>query len=223
MDIVNIPLGQILKFTYELIGNYGWAIVAFTLLIKLVLLPLSISQLKSMKGMQDVQPKIQEVQEKYKNNQAKQNEEIMKLYKEYKVNPVAGCLPLLIQFPILIGLYNVLRYPVKYHVFASEAAFKMADIGFLWMSNLTERDIILAVLAGVTTYISTAMTTTQQSQQQPSQKMLLYFMPVMMFWWGLSFPAGLTLYWTVSNVFQMAQQYFVTNPLKANANKPKEE
>lgn len=223
MDIVNIPLGHILRIAYEVIGSYGWAIVAFTILIKLVLLPLSLSQLKSMKGMQDVQPKVKEVQEKYKNNPEKQNAEIMKLYKEYKVNPMAGCLPLLIQFPILIGLFNVLRYPVKYGVFVNEAALKMADIGFLWMPNLTERDIILAVLSGVTTYLTTAMTTTKDAQQQPTQKMMLYMMPVMMFWWGLSFPAGLTLYWTVSNIFQLAQQYFVTNPLKAKANKPREE
>jgi YidC/Oxa1 family membrane protein insertase len=223
LDIVNIPLGHILRVTYQIIGDYGWSIVAFTLLIKLVLLPLSLSQLKSMQGMQVVQPKVKELQEKYKNNPEKQNAEIMKLYKEYKVNPMAGCLPLLVQFPILIGLYNVLRYPVKYQVFANEAALKMADIGFLWMPNLTERDIILAVLSGVTTYLSTAMTTTKEARQQPSQKMMLYMMPIMMFWWGLSFPAGLTLYWTVSNVFQLAQQYFITNPLKAKANKPREE
>ena len=223
MDIVNIPLGQILRITYEVIGNYGWAIVAFTILIKLVLLPLSISQLKSMQGMQDVQPKVKEVQEKYKNNPEKQNAEIMKLYKEYKVNPMAGCLPLLIQFPILIGLFNVLRSPVKYHVFASQAVFKMADLGFLWVPNLTERDIILAVLSGITTYLTTSMTTTKEARQQPTQKMLLYFMPIMMFWWGLSFPAGLTLYWTVSNLFQLAQQYFVMNPLKAKVSKPREE
>ena len=83
--------------------------------------------------MQDIQPKIKEIQEKYKNKPEKQNEEIMKIYQEAKVNPMAGCLPLLIQFPILIGLFNVLREPVKYGVFANVAAQKAADTGFLWI------------------------------------------------------------------------------------------
>ncbi len=216
MNLISNLLGQVLKFILEFANNYGLAIVLFTVVVKVVLLPLTIKQTKSMKAMQDIQPKIKEIQEKYKNKPEKQNQEIMKVYQEAKVNPMAGCLPLLIQFPILIGLYNVLRNPVAYGVFANEAAQRAADTGFLWMPSLSSPDktLIIAILAGATTFI-TQMLTIPKDQQQGSMKFMTYFMSAMMVWWGISFPAGLALYWTVSNLFQLAQYYLVMNPLKA--------
>jgi YidC/Oxa1 family membrane protein insertase len=207
-------LGALLKIVYDVVGNYGWAIVLFTVIVKLALLPLTLSQTKSMKAMQEIQPKIKEIQEKYKNDQQKMNEKVMQLYKDNKVNPMAGCLPLLVQFPILIGLFKALKNPATY-VFGSEAAYKAIDTSFLWLSNLSDPEkIILPLLAGLTTYISSAMMTPKESRKDSTQVMMLYFFPIMIFWWGRSFPAGLTLYWVVSNVFQIAQQQFIIKPAK---------
>ncbi len=225
MNIISNLLGQILKFIYDFGIDYGWAIILFTIIVKIILLPLTIKQTKSMKAMQDIQPRIKEIQEKYKGKPEKQNQEIMKVYQEAKINPMSGCLPLLIQFPILIGLYNVLRNPVTYKVFDSIEKFKLADKPFLGipslstnfaahgMANIPISIWILAILAGLTTFITQKLTM-PQDQQQPSMKYMTYFMSFLMFFWGVKLPAGLAIYWTVSNVFQVLQYYLIMNPLK---------
>jgi YidC/Oxa1 family membrane protein insertase len=187
-----------------------------------LLLPLTIKQTKSTKAMQDIQPKLQEIQEKYKNKPEKQQQEIMNLYKEAKVNPVAGCLPLLIQMPILFGLYNVLRNPVEWGVFADQAALQNADMVFLWVKSLSKPDYILAIISGVTTFVM-QMLMMPKDQQQGSMKTMTYVMSAMMLYWGFKFPAGLTLYWTAGNLFSIAQHYLVMNPLKAKLANSKEE
>ena len=98
-------LGVILGFIVNIVGDYAWSIIIFTILVRLCLMPLMIKQIKSTKAMQDIQPKMQEIQEKYKNKPEKQEEELMKLYKDAKINPMAGCLPMFIQLPILMGLF----------------------------------------------------------------------------------------------------------------------
>ncbi len=112
--LIITPLGYILGFIYQFVGSYGWSLVVFTLLVKIILLPLGLKQQKATVKMQQVQPKMKEIQEKYANDQQKLSEETMKLYKEYGVNPMGGCLPLLIQLPILFGLYRVIYKPVTY-------------------------------------------------------------------------------------------------------------
>lgn len=112
--LITTPLGYILGFIYNFLNNYGAAIILFTILIKLIILPLGLKQQKSMTKMQRIQPKLKEIQEKYQHDQNRMSQETMKLYKEYGVNPAGGCLPLLIQFPILIGLYNVIYQPLTY-------------------------------------------------------------------------------------------------------------
>ncbi len=114
IDFITIPLGWLLKFIYDFVGNYGVTLIIFTALVKLILLPLSIKQQKSMIKMQQIQPLMASLQEKYKNDPQKQQQEVMKLYKENNVNPAGGCLPLLIQMPILICLYQVISYPLTY-------------------------------------------------------------------------------------------------------------
>lgn len=210
------PLGVLLNFLYGVVGSYGIAIILFTIVIKLVLLPLTIQQLKSTKAMNEIQPKLKELQEKYKNDKEKLNVKTMELYKEYKVNPVGGCLPLLIQLPIIFGLFSVLREPTKYIV---DPVFATAvNEAFLWIPNLSEPDLwILPILAGITTYFSMNSAGAAPVQNQTMKTMNMIF-PVMILWWGRSFPAGLTLYWVVSNAFQMAQQYFMPK-----AGKSKEE
>lgn len=222
MSIISNLLGQVLRIIVEFVQNYGLSIILFTIFVKVLLLPLTIKQTKSTKAMQDIQPKLQEIQEKYKNKPEKQQQEIMSLYKEAKVNPLAGCLPLLIQMPILFGLYNVLRNPVDWGVFADQAALQNADMVFLWVQNLTKPDYILAIISGATTFVM-QMLMMPKDQQQGSMKTMTYVMSAMMLYWGFMFPAGLTLYWTAGNLFSIAQHYLVMNPLKAKLANSKEE
>ena len=112
--MIKTPLGYILGFIYDFVGNYGWALVIFTILVKVILLPLTLKQQKSTIKMQQVQPKLKELQETYAADKQKLSEETMKLYKEYGVSPMSGCLPLLIQLPILLGLYGVIYKPLTY-------------------------------------------------------------------------------------------------------------
>lgn len=216
---IPIILGTLLKFLYDIIGNYGLSIIVFTIITRLLLLPLSLAQTKSMKEMQVIQPKMDEIKKKYANDQEKQQQKIMELYKEHKVNPFAGCLPLLIQLPIIVGLFNVLRQPVKY-VFGTEAAYKAADAAFLWMKSLDKPDVIvvagitlpfiLPILSGLMTYVQTAMMSpkTKSKESNSMQMTMLYVFPLLMLYWGLSFPAGVMLYWVVGTIFQIVQQYF---------------
>lgn len=222
MNFIGDLLGHVLRIIFETVHQYGLSIIIFTIIVKVLLLPLTIKQTKSTKAMQDIQPRIQEIQEKYKNKPEKQNQEIVKLYGEAKINPLAGCLPLLIQMPILIGLFSVLRDPVAHGVFASKAQFMAADTGFLWMSNLTDKNIILGVLSGISAYVMQKIMT-PPDQQQGSMKMMTYMMAAFSLYWGVTFPAGVILYWTVSNLFSIAQHYLVMNPLKAKLANSKEE
>ena len=130
MNIISNALGHVLRIIFELVQNYGLSIILFTIVVKVLLLPLTIKQTKSTKAMQDIQPKILEIQTKYKDKPEKQQQEIMKIYTEAKINPLAGCLPLLIQMPILIALFSVLREPVTYGVFVDQAQFATAAKGF---------------------------------------------------------------------------------------------
>ena len=211
MNIIAEPLSRLLHIVYNAVGNYGIAIIIFTIIVKLVMIPLTIKQTKSMKNMQEIQPKIKEIQKKYANDKEKMNEKVMALYKEHNVNPFGGCLPLLIQFPIIIGLFTVLRQPENYG-FARE----VVESSFLWLPSLSAPDPwILPLLAGATTYLSSKTMASKGgggAQQEGMQKMMLYFFPIMIFWWGRSFPAGLTLYWVVSNLFQTGQQLVINKP-----------
>ena len=153
----------------------------------------------------------------------------MKIYTEAKINPLAGCLPLLIQMPILIALFSVLREPVTYGVFVDQAQFATAAKGFLWIKDLTTPDVILAVLSGATTFLMQTLMMPKDEQPDSdnpaaaSMKMMTYVMSAMMLFWGFSFPAGLTLYWTIGNVFAIAQHYLIMNPLRAKLAVSKEE
>lgn len=222
MNIISNALGHVLRIIFELVQNYGLSIILFTIVVKVLLLPLTIKQTKSTKAMQDIQPKILEIQTKYKDKPEKQQQEIMKIYTEAKINPLAGCLPLLIQMPILIALFSVLREPVTYGVFVDQAQFSTAAKGFLWIKDLTTPDVILAVLSGATTFLMQTLMM-PKDQQQGSMKMMTYVMSAMMLFWGFSFPAGLTLYWTIGNVFAIAQHYLIMNPLRAKLAVSKEE
>lgn len=209
---MTILLNWLYQFT-AIIGlpNYGLAIILLTIVIKMALYPLTQKQMKSMMVMKEIQPKMKEIQEKWKNrDQNKMQQKIMQLYKENNVNPMAGCLPLLVQLPILIALYRSL-FSFPY--------INEAHATFIWLSNLSDRDsfFILPILAGVTTFYQTRMTT---SMTDPTQRTMLYMMPLFIGWISATVPAGLALYWVTFNVVGIAQQYVVNKqvaPIKEGA------
>ncbi len=182
------------------IPSYALAIIMLTVLIKVVLYPLSKKQMHSMVMMQKLGPEIKAIQDKYKNKDPqKMQQMIMELYKENNVNPMAGCLPLLVQMPILIALYRALyAFPFK----------NPADAHFFWVQSLSDKDpyYILPLIAAVTTYFQSKMTTNAQDQ---TQKTMLYMMPVMIGWIASTVPAGLALYWVVFNTVGIIQQWFI--------------
>lgn len=194
------------QFTVTIgIPSYALAIILLTVIIKTALYPLSLKQMRSMVIMQQLAPKIKEIQEKYKNKDPQlMQQKIMEMYKQYNVNPMAGCLPLLVQMPILIALYRAL-IGFKY--------LNPAHAHFFWIQSLSIKDpyFILPVIAAVTTYFQSKMTTNTQDQ---TQRMMLYTMPVFIGWISSTVPAGLALYWVVFNAVGIVQQYFVNKQTK---------
>lgn len=167
--------------------SYAVAIFVFTLVVKLVLQPLMNKQMRSTRNMSRLQPQIQELQKRYANNPQKQQEETMRLYKKMGVSPLAGCLPLLIQMPILIALFQALREFVP---------LNPEYYSFFWITNLSEPDptgIVLPIIAGAATFFQQFLSTT--NRQDKTQKMMLYIMPIMFGFFVRSFPSGLALYW----------------------------
>jgi len=197
------PLSMALDFFGDLfLNNYGLSIILVTILVRFLVLPLMITQIKSTKAMQQLQPEIKAIRDKYKDNSQKIQEETMKLFQKHNVNPLSGCLPLLIQMPILIAFYHaIMRNP---HI---------ADSSFLWL-QLGEKDpfYILPVLAAVTTYLQTKMmsagtSTTPQAAQQ--QKLMTIMMPAMILFFSIQFASALALYWVVGNIFTIVQTKMV--------------
>lgn len=181
--------------------NYGIAIILFTVVIKSLLFPLTAKQIKSMKAMKEISPQLKAVQDKYKNDKAAQQKAIADLYKETGINPLAGCLPLIVQMPILSGMFYALR-SFKY----------LTHPGFLWIKNLSGVDhfYILPILATVTTYFSSKQSSMATAENaNPASKVMLLVMPLFIGYMTLNFPAGLGLYWVVSNLMQIVQQRFL--------------
>jgi YidC/Oxa1 family membrane protein insertase len=201
-------------------GSYALAIILFTVFIKMCLYPLTIKQLKSQRAQQALQPQLQELKAKFGDDKVKLQAETMRLYKENNANPIAGCLPTLVQFPVLIGLYNslyaVIREP---NVHAS----------FLWVKNLALPDFwsvvppgstahiynglfILPVLAGALQWVQQRMMMNPAANQDPQQKMMnqmMQFMPLMVIFFGFRFPAGLAIYWVTNTLVAIVQAYFI--------------
>lgn len=186
------------------IPNYGIAIILLTVLIKLVMFPLTQKQMVSMRRMSEIQPKIKEIQEKYKSKDPqKMQQKIMEIYKENNVNPLAGCLPILVQMPILIALYQAL-YKFDFLNHAHAKFLWVADLSRVYPISFTNpENLLLPLLAGGTTYLQTKLTTSSTDQ---TQRMMLYMMPFFIGWICTTVPAGLALYWTTFNVLGFAQQ-----------------
>jgi len=192
---------SILQFFFDLTNNWAWAIILLTLLIKLVLFPTTVKQFKSMSKMKDIQPKLKEIQEKYKDRPDEFQRRTMELYKTEKVNPFGSCLPMLLQMVILIVFYRVLQDPK----FISET---IKDTSFLWFQLKNNHDIPLAVISAITTFFQQKLTmpiTGNDSQQQT----FLYIMPLMFGYFTYQVNAGIGLYWVISNIFGIFQQYII--------------
>lgn len=213
MNVLYQAFGFILFHIYNLVQNYGVAIILFTIIVKTCILPLNIKQTNSMREMQAIQPELTKLQKKYKNNPEKLNQETMKLYKLYKVNPMAGCLPLLIQLPIIWGLYGALREPRKYvFTHGSTVALKKA---FLWLPTLADPDphyiipILVVALTLLTQWYTMKFQNTGDPAAQKSQKVMLVIMPLMIGWFSLNLPAGIGIYWVVQSAYSFFQTFFV--------------
>jgi len=192
------PLLVVLNFFERYLGNYGLAIILITVIIKIIFYPLTKHSLKSMKEMQKIQPQLAALKEKYKDNKEKLNKEMMELYKRYKINPVGGCLPMILQIPVFIALYEVLYVAIE---------LRHAPL-FLWIHDLSDKDpyYITPVIMGATMFIQQKMT---PSTVDPSQAKIMLIMPIIFTFMFLNFPAGLVVYWLINNVLSIAQQYYI--------------
>jgi len=254
LDFLAIPMGMLVKLIYNVVSvfdtkylsAYSISIIISTIVFKLLVLPLTLKQTKSMKKLQELNPKLQELQKKYGKDPQTFQRKQLELYKEANYSPFSGCLPLLIQFPILIAFFYVIRSPEIY-VFKDQAFFDTINKTFLWIKDLgfAENHVfengvvngismgsvpvpfigsalpVLAAISGFTTYLTSKMTAqpAMNEQQESTQRTMSMMMPVMIFLISVQFPAGLGLYWVVSNIFQFVQQYLVLNSSK----NPKEE
>jgi len=220
-EVIYRPLFNGLIFLYNVLPghDFGIAIIVLTVIIRIILYPLNQKAIKSQKEMQLIQPKVKEVQQKYKNNKEEQGKALMDLYKEHKINPASGCLPILVQLPILCGLFSVLRAglnPEKLtQLYSFVARPEIINNTFLGILDLSQKSIILAILAGIAQFIQSKMLMPKTSASQSSDfssvmnKQMVYFFPVFTVFIAASLPAGLGLYWVATTVFGIVQQYFV--------------
>lgn len=209
-DIISKVIDALYQVTVTIgFPSYALAIILISILLKIILFPSMQKQMKSTMNMQEVQPKLEYLQKKYKNNPEKMNEEVMKLYKEYNINPMAGCLPLLIQMPILIGLFGALR---QYNFDPIEHAT------FFWIPNLAEKDplFILPILVALTMFLQQkiSMSATPSAAENPTMKTMLYIMPAMMLFVCWQMPSGLCLYWAFFSILSIIQQFFMNKQKK---------
>ncbi|MCX7635164.1 MAG: membrane protein insertase YidC, partial [Syntrophales bacterium] len=193
-----MPLLIILKFLYGYVHNYGIAIIILTILIKIIFWPLGNKSYESMKEMQKIQPKLQELREKYKNDRQRLSQETMALYRAHKVNPMGGCLPMLIQIPVFFGLYKTLLYAIELR----HSPF------FWWIKDLSDKDpyYITPIIMGGTMWIQQKMT---PMGGDPMQQKVMLWMPVIFTFLFLNFPSGLVIYWLFNNILSIGQQYYI--------------
>ncbi len=204
-SIIARPLFWLLLMFYKVIGNYGWSIILLTIIVRIPFIPLINKGQSSMKRLQQVQPHMAAIKEKHKKDPQRMQKEMMGLYKKHKVNPMGGCLPMLIQLPVFLALYKILLI-----------AIELRGAPFIWwIHDLSAKDpyYVFPILMGLTMIIQQKMTPVTDAKQA---KMMM-FMPVVFTFMFLSFPSGLVVYWLVSNVLGIIQQYFVNKKVQSTA------
>jgi YidC/Oxa1 family membrane protein insertase len=207
---ISLPLLYALRFSHQFTASYGIDIILLTVVIKLLTAPLTHKSYTSMKKMQKLQPQMEKLKEKFKDDREKLNKEIMELYRRNGVNPFGGCLPMLLQIPVFIGLYNALLTPIE-----------LRHAPFLWIQDLSRPDWeslpfhvagysvglpVLTILMGASMFVQQWMTPTAGD---PNQRKMMLMMPIIFTFMFINFPSGLTIYWLVNNVLSIAQQYFI--------------
>lgn len=230
MELIYRAMGWLMRQIYDLVSNfnpedlaivsnYAISLIIFSVLIKIVTIPLSMSQTKNMAKTRAIQPKIQEIQEKYVNDDLTIARKTQELYKEENVSPAGGCLPLLVQMPLIIAMFRIVREPVTY-VFSDPGMYDAMNKSFLWMSNIATPDLLIAALSGLVSFLYTKMTVKNQSQaavgnkeqqeaMESSQRMMQLVMPIMMFFIYRSLPAAIPLYITINMLVTAIQQSIV--------------
>ena len=209
MGFLATPLGYLLTLLYDLIGNYGLALIVLTTVIKLALYPVYSKSIKSTMKMSELQPKMQELQQKYGKDQALYNEKVSQLYKEEGASMYGGCLPMVVQMVVIMGLFALLRNPMAY-IQSDEMLFAIHE-SFLWIPDLAQPDKwILPIAAAAATFISSllssatnAATSQNAAQAKMMTNMMKYFFPIMILWMARSYPAGLAIYWFGSQLIQI--------------------
>ena len=204
LSMIAKPLALLLEFLYSFIGNYGFSLIVLTTVIKLAMYPSYKQQTMSSISMQLLQPKIKDIQNRYGNDKEMMNQKMQELYQKEGVNPAAGCLPMIVQMIVIMGLFTLLRNPVLY--MNSEKMVFAIHESFFWIEDLAQPDPwILPILAGLATFASFFFTPTssQGGMNDIMQKMMKYVFPIMIMWLAKSYPAGLALYWFVSQFLQI--------------------
>jgi YidC/Oxa1 family membrane protein insertase len=184
---------------HDFVGNWGWAIVIFTILVKLILFPLSYKGMMSMQKMKELAPKMKELKEKHKGDPAKLNQQTMAMYKKHGANPMGGCLPMILQIPVFFALYRVLLN--------AEELQGAPWVG--WIVNLADKDpyYVLPILMGITMWLMQKVQ--PNTMTDPMQQKIFQWFPVIMTFFFLTFPAGLVLYWLTNNILSIVQQYII--------------
>ena len=202
---VAIPLLRALRVLHVITHNYGIAIIVLTALVKIVTAPLTRTTFRNMREMQKIQPQMAKLRERFKDDQTALQKEMMELYRRHRVNPFSGCLPMVLQIPIFIGLYNALSHAIELR----HAPF------MLWINDLSAPDRlmigsvpvpVLTLLMGASMFLQQWLT---PQQGDPTQQRMMMFMPLVFTFMFINFPAGLVLYWLVNNVLTIAQQYWM--------------
>jgi YidC/Oxa1 family membrane protein insertase len=206
LTIISAPLFWLLDWIHRLLGNWGWAIVILTILIKIAFYPLSAASYKSMAKMKKLAPRLQDLKERHGSDRQKLNQAMMELYQSEKINPLGGCLPILVQIPVFIALYWVLLESVEMR----QAPW------VLWVKDLSVQDpyYVLPIIMGVTMYVQQFL---NPQPLDPIQKKVFMVLPAVFTVMFLFFPAGLVLYWTVNNILSIAQQWQINRTLGATA------
>lgn len=211
MGIFAKPLGYVLYWIYKLVGSYGISLIILTVLVKCLLYPLYKKQIKSTANMSDIAEKSKVIQERYANDKERMNQAMQELYAKEGFNPMSGCLPMLIQFPIIMGLFALLRNPILYMpASAGNTMIMAAHESFLWIDDLAQPDMwILPILAGVSTYFSFAMNSSMMNMGGPGANaksmnlIMKYIFPLSILWLARSYPAGLAIYWAGGQMLQI--------------------
>ena len=209
-DFLGKPLLTFLNWLDRYSFNYGWAIIILTILLRIVFWYPNHKSYKSMKDMQKLQPKVAKLREKYKDDKETMNKELMALYRTFKVNPMAGCLPMVMQLPVFIALYNVLGYAIELRHASFIPTLPFTNI--VWLADLSAKDplLITPIIMGATMFLQQKMT---PSAGDPTQAKMMMFLPLIFTFMFLNFASGLVVYWLVNNVLSIAQQYYTNKYL----------